>query len=265
MRPSDVLMTRIPKHRRSRSRSRSHKGLQCRAESHETGIVHYFDVDEIMKLANLYVHSHAAQLKVDISKNASLWLRLKQGVTPALNYREWDAPVYRILYGGFDPLSIAGSLKDGGRFNIGGPQFINDKKLFPGLASRGCLYAAESQQCARLEAGSPLGKAEEYSLLPQKKFQLWNLSDIIVQLDIPGLLEQVKAIPMSAAWSAQKSPLASQLLAAYLRDIGGDGVIFPSTKDPNSNIMAFFFKDDQESHVAFKSEPIKDISKGETK
>jgi len=254
--PSNALVRRTHKSTRSGGRRR----IRFQAHSQKTGIVHDADVDGMIELVDLYVKNYSTRLKVDLKKSAALWQQLQERNRPESEYIEWKQPVIRIIYGGYNPLSIAGSLANGGRFNIGGSQYIKHEKLFPSISVQGCLYAAETSACARLEGSSPIGKFKEYLLIPEKNFQMWNLSRIIAQLDIPGLLDEVNATPMSAAWATQKSPLASQLLATYLRSIGGDGVVFPSTKKPEKNILAFFFRDDEESKKAFSLGPVDHIS-----
>ncbi|MEO7162248.1 MAG: hypothetical protein ABI041_04965 [Bdellovibrionia bacterium] len=38
-------------------------------------------------------------------------------------------------------------------------------------------------------------------------------------------------------------PLLSQLIALHLKNIGGDGLFFPSTKDPTGGIVLSIFSD----------------------
>jgi hypothetical protein len=167
----------------------------------------------------------------------------------------WTKPVYRIVYGGFNPLSVAGSLATGGRFNLGGAQYL-EEDLFPGVQMEACLYGATTIECAKLEAGSFLGNAELYKITPKQPQELWNLENVLQALSDPCLLDLVKKVPTSKRWILQKTPLFSQLISCLLRSIGGNGLIFPSTKLPAENIIAFFLKDDQQSQSFFKAERI---------
>ena len=69
---------------------------------------------------------------------------------------------------------------------------------------------------------------------------------MIQKLNHADLDAFVKASPVAAVWGYQKVPMIPQLLAHTLRKIGGDGLIFPSTKDPSAQNLAFFLKSDAE-------------------
>lgn len=230
--------------------------IRCRAESRDTGLVHDFDVQGIADLAETYAESHAARLKVDLAKNSAFWRRLQGGISPAPTFLEWTKPVYRLVYGDYDPLSILGSITFGGRFNVGGSQYIHDQKLFPGLVAQGCIYGATTLDCAYAEAGDLVGCPDQYEIIPKYSMKLWRLADVINHLDIPGLLAEVNAVPTAGVWAAQRSPLQSQLLATYLRSIGGDGLIFPSTKQPDEMVVTFFLKDEEASKKALTARPV---------
>ena len=82
---------------------------------------------------------------------------------------------------------------------------------------------------------------------------LWDLTQVIQTLNRPGLKDLVKTSPLDAIWVYQKVPLIPQLLAHFLRSLGGDGIVFPSTKHPGSQNFAFFFKSDVDSMAAFNA------------
>jgi hypothetical protein len=52
-------------------------------------------------------------------------------------------------------------------------------------------------------------------------------------------------------------PKISQILAHYLRQYEGDGLIYPSTKDHRQNILAFFIKDDAQAKQLFSVKQLK--------
>jgi hypothetical protein len=161
----------------------------------------------------------------------------------------WEGPLYRIVYGGYDPLAIAGSLAAGGRFNIGGAQaFVS----FPKYKMHACLYAASTRACARKEAGEFLGNPEEYELTPQRPLKLWDLKTIIQnQIAYPSLQTLVDATPLAARWVLQKVPKVSQIIGFILKEKGGDGLLHPSTKDRKEKVLAFFVKDDLHTRRLF--------------
>lgn len=158
------------------------------------------------------------------------------------------------MYGNYHPLTIAGSLAAGGRFNIGGAQVSH---LFPNFSMRACLYAASTLNCARKEVGEIQGLSQEYCLKPIQTLHLWDLKNLIKNhISYPKIKEIIEKSPLAARWELQKVPKISQILAHYLRQHGGDGLIYPSTKDPKQNILAFFIKDDTHAQQIFSFKQI---------
>jgi RES domain-containing protein len=164
---------------------------------------------------------------------------------------EWQKSVYRIVYGGYNPLSVAGSLAAGGRFNVGGAQV---SPLFPNFSMHACLYAASSLSCARKEVGELTAAIEAYELKPKDSLLLWDLCAIIENhLPYTDLREIIDTAPLAARWELQKVPKISQILAHHLRQLGGHGLIYPSTKDRRQTILAFFIKDDADAMERFSA------------
>ena len=223
--------------------------LSLAATSSRTGITHIFgDTSHFEKEIKLLQRSKKDQEFKDSVNSLSFfsWLNEQSlSVSPSIS---WNAPLYRLVYNGFSPTSIMGSLADGGRFNVGGAQ-LNPR--FPSVNKAGCLYLASSIKCCYAEAAPPHGKPEECELTPKKAFLLWDLSRVIQNLNRPGLEDLVKSSPMEAIWSYQKIPMIPQLLAAHLRTLGGDGLVYPSTKDTSAKNFVFFFRTDAESEQAF--------------
>lgn len=161
--------------------------------------------------------------------------------------------VFRFANPLYPVTTIVGSISDGGRFNVGAAQVRAD---FPTLNKAGCLYTASSKECALAEAAIPHGTLKMYELTPIKKFQVWDLAGVIAQLNYPNLLDLVKASDGEALWVYRKLPAIPQLLAMKLREIGGDGIKFESTKAAGHSNIAFFFKTDLESSAAFDCKEI---------
>lgn len=193
--------------------------LSITAISQKSGITHHFnDLDALQALAKSYLSKWNSQLESDLIESMRLWGWLEsQKKNSSYELIQWQKPVYRIVFGGLDPLSVAGSLATGGRFNLGGAQIV-DGELFPGLQMGACLYGASSIECAKLEAGIPLGNAEIYQLTPKNSRKLWDLEKILNNLSDPILRDLVRKSPMSKRWVLQKTPLFSQLFGAHLRE-----------------------------------------------
>lgn len=227
------------------------KRIGIAAKSTKTGLVHVFefeDLNETEKLSKALKASKEARLETDLVNSLAFWSWLqKQTITDTPNIG-WTQPVYRLTYGGFSPVSIVGSVGDGGRFNIGSAQMCPE---FPLITKSGCLYTASTLKCCYVEASGPTGKPDEFSLTPTKEFKLWDLTQVITSLNRVGLLDEVKDSPLAGLWVYQKVPKISQLLVHHLRSIGGDGVIFPSTKDQEALNVAFFFRTDDEAKNGF--------------
>lgn len=168
------------------------------------------------------------------------WLS-KQPTLPFGADVSWDAPDYRLMYGGAPVWSILGSFGAGGRFNPGMAQM---SAHFPNLKAQGCLYMASTLECCYAEAPPPYGDPQQFELAPQRPFVLWDMKKVLRHYGDPVLEQRVLNTPLDAIWSHQKVPMTSQLLAAELRRIGGDGIIMPSTKRTNDSTIALFFDSD---------------------
>ncbi len=151
---------------------------------------------------------------------------------------------YRYAHPKFGPLAIAGNLAMGGRFNIGGAQL---DKNFPSLKMFSCLYIASSEECAIEEAVKPLGGLQMYKLKPKRTLKLWDLQKVITKLNYPNLDNQVESSHGEKIWAYQKFPIESQILSHYLKNLGGDGIFFGSTKLDGHKNIALFFTDDADA------------------
>ena len=227
----------------------SKKRLGLAATSSKTGITHIFsDTSHFEKEIKLLQRARKDQEFKDAVNSLSFFSWLNQQSLKMTPDFEWSSPLYRLVYNGFSPTSIMGSFADGGRFNVGGAQL---HPRFPSVKKAGCLYLASSIQCCYAEAAPPYGKPEEFEIVPNRTFRLWDLARVIQALNRPGLEDLVKSSPTEAIWSYQKVPMIPQLLASHLRSISGDGLVYASTKDPSAKNFAFFFRDDTESERAF--------------
>lgn len=231
----------------------SKQKISIKATSEKTGLTHVFD--DIEKLVKDFEAKQQGRHTAELinGKRFYDWLK-KQDFDSSLETAYWNKPVYRVVSPGILALSIAGSLADGGRFNVGGAQ---QHPLFSTIKKAGCLYAASSIKCALAETAKPFGLLEKYQLIPKHPLKVWDLRKIINKLDWPGLNELVNSAPVDAIWGYQKVPLIPQLLASHLRSIGGDGIKFKSVKDGSAHNLAFFFKQDKQCMEAFLSKRIR--------
>ncbi len=247
--------------RRSPQSKKPHARVVLAAHSSRTGITHVFgDIKEAQRLANQFKRAKKAKLETDLVNGIAFWNWITQQTLPTAKPDvPWKAPVFRLTYGGFSPRSIVGSIADGGRFNVGGAQICPE---LPEVKKAGCLYAASTLSCCYLEASGPTGKPDEFQLTPTKTYMMWDLAKIIAELKHPGLEDLLKASPMAASWGYQKVPMIPQLLAHFLRNLGGDGLFFPSTKDPSALNLAFFFKTDEDVRNGFTEKLFLPTGKG---
>ena len=159
----------------------------------------------------------------------------------------FNDPVYRVYPKQWSVTSIIGSISDGARLNIGGLQVL--KSNFP-FNKFGALYLSDTMDGAIAEycQGTPLDANDyRYTLQPQRTFELWDLDKVVSNLQIPSLKLLIDKLPIGGGWGNCKVPMPSQILSTWLKNIGGDGIIYTSTKDSNSKIIAIFTKDDNES------------------
>lgn len=157
-----------------------------------------------------------------------------------INYQDIG---FRYAHPNFGPQTIVGSLIHGGRFNIGGAQLNTH---FPSFTAFGCLYVASSEECATEEAAKPIGGLKLYKIKPKQILKLWDLQKVIASLDFVNLIDLVRASHGEKIWGYQKFPTEPQILAYTLKLLGGDGLIFESTKSNGHSNIAFFFDNDED-------------------
>ena len=245
----------LSRRRTKRSRGAQERDVVIRAASSRTGIVHVFSsLKGLEELSRTFERKNFEQRTVDLVNAVSFWNGIKSQA--ALTFGPditWTDPFYRVCWGSYDPLSIAGSLATGGRFNVGGAQVHSE---LPEVKMCGALYGASTLNCALAEAGPAKG-ATRYEIRLKEPLTLWDLERVIRHFARPSLDEMVRAAPMNAKWEMQKVPLIPQLLGHHLRVLGGNGLVFPSTKDPSgSKVLALFVSTDDESKQRFEATEI---------
>jgi hypothetical protein len=227
------------------------------ALSPKTKILHSFELEALQKQARAFEEKAKARRELQLVESSAFWRWLRGQKKPCLKVHQQvvATPSYRIVFGGGSPLSTEGSLAKGGRFNIGGAQLtqFGDLKTFK---MRACLYTASTAKCALAEVGDPLGAGVIHKIAPMSPMVLWDLSTVLKELAWPDLESKVSDTVLGSDWGLQKIPTVSQILASHLRDLGGQGLVYPSTKDPSALNIAYFIEQDMKADVLFSSSQI---------
>ncbi len=247
---SRVCFLKAMRRRSKITQRRSKVQTSMRATSQRTGLAHELINISALEQFRKDQERHRRQKEaLDLQESFGFiqWY-LKQSPLPFGPDFQWKEPVYRLMYGGASPLSTAGSLGAGGRFNSGMAQM---SAQFPQLRAEACLYTSSTLECCYSEAQPPYGNPQEYQLTPDRVFLLWDLKKVLRHYADPTLEQRIQNSPLDATWSHQKVPMTSQLLAFELRQLGGDGIILPSTKCTQDLNIAFFFQSDNACERAF--------------
>ena len=213
-------------------------------------IIHTFNIDASKNFAKTSVKRYLARTEARIygALNFYEWLSKERHLDFAAFRTLYDQHLYRVS--DFPPLSTAGNFAHGGRFNVGVSQYVEYLDIKPFAA----LYFADSLQCAVDEHthGTMLSPQDKkHALTPSRSFELWNIDKVVQHLALPNIRNLVDQRRMLSLWGYYKVPLQSQILGYWLKEIGGDGVIFRSTRTPKSRCVALFVKDDKHANSLF--------------
>ena len=213
-------------------------------------IIHTFDIEASKSFAKSSVKRYLARTEARIYGALAFqeWLSKEHQLNFASFTTLYNNTLYRVS--DFPPLSTTGSFAYGGRFNIGASQFVEYIDVRPFAA----LYFADSLQCAVDEyihgtALSPQDK--KHALIPSRSFELWNIDSVVQHLHLPNIKNLIEQRRMLSSWGYYKVPLQSQILGHWLKEIGGDGIIFRSTRHPKAHCVALFVKDDAHAKSLF--------------
>lgn len=100
---------------------------------------------------------------------------------------------------------------------------------------------------------------EIYELSLLKSVKLWDVRSLLTSVEnSESLIAAIDKSPFNMQWSLQKFPTPSQILGSALRKIGGDGILYPSTKQEGGIVFGFFVKDETEGNSKFKATRISD-------
>ena len=170
--------------------------------------------------------------------------------------KRFDNPIFfRRVGPKRDVLDTAGSLSDGGRFNIGGAQTSSrSSATFNGLGGkRSALYLGENRTVVQKEYGDfamPGSKAITYSIKLKKRKHI-DLIDVTLAINalsksIPNIKEILGSDSMNGMWVDLKQPTPSQIFGHWLMahsPKGTQGIRFPSTRDHKSSNICLYFED----------------------
>ncbi len=237
-----------------RSKKVVKKTLQL--QSKKSGLTHRIDdFDGFEKFAKSILHKFATDNQLQLAQSLK-FQEAVGGISLDMSFlKSYDRlESYRICFDGLEPLSIVGSFGCGGRFNVGASQ--KSEHFQHEMAA--CIYAASSIDCAKAETG-PHQNPEIYELSLLKPIKLWDVKALFSSLDnSESLISSIEKSPFNMQWSLQKFPTPSQILGSALRKIGGDGILYPSTKFSEGTVFGFFVKDGAEAEARFKATRISD-------
>lgn len=183
--------------------------------------------------------------------------------------KNYNNPIYyRRVCEMFDPLDIAGSLSDGGRFNIGGSQASTKySELFKPIGQKqACLYFAENPKIARIEFGDidMLNSSALSYKITLKSIEVINLIELDLVLNdistqFTNVAQNLNNYSINAKWGDIKYPEVTQILGHWLKYYSkgkAHGIRFKSSKDQNYYNICFYLKDTRQSHSIFNYEII---------
>lgn len=164
-----------------------------------------------------------------------------------------------------DVLDTAGSLSDGGRFNIGGAQSSSIvTNLFRPIGEKRCaLYVSEDASIARKEFGDakiPRSTALTYSITLRRKKSL-ALIDVKRALSdlsrkIPEIRDLIGSSSMNGKWVDLKRPAPCQVFGHWLihhAPKNTNGIRFPSSHDDTVSNVCIFVADTVECKRILKA------------
>ncbi|NOZ51701.1 MAG: hypothetical protein GXP08_00960 [Gammaproteobacteria bacterium] len=100
--------------------------------------------------------------------------------------------------------------------------------------------------------GTPLATGDKkYRFTPSKELTLWDIEKIIKFIQYPNLRYLLNQGPLTSDWGYCKVPMQSQILGYWLKQLGGDGIIFNSTQSQKSRCIAIFANDDKHAKKLF--------------
>lgn len=220
----------------------------------------------ILKMSELFSNRDTFNLLA----SKLLFKQLKQCSFDLKWIKKFENPeLYRRVGPKRDVLDTAGSLSDGGRFNMGGAQSsTHTSKAFAEIGGkRGALYLGENITVVQKEYGDfgmPGSKAVTYSIQLKRKKYI-DLIDATLAINslsksIPNIKDILGSDSMNGKWIDLKQPTPSQIFGHWLMSHspkGTAGIKFPSTHDTNSSNICLYFEDSAACKKLLKATQLK--------
>lgn len=178
-----------------------------------------------------------------------------------------EKPIYYRRVGrNRDELDVAGSLSDGGRFNLGGAQTSSQfRNEFTPIGNKcGAIYLGEDIVTTQKEFGDfgmPGSTAITYQVqLKRRKYlNLIEVENVLkdLSLPIPNIRSLIGTQSMNGCWGDLKIPSPSQILGHWLMqhaEMNVDGLRFCSTHDKNYFNVCLYMPDARAVKKLLKSQ-----------
>ncbi|MES2615966.1 MAG: RES domain-containing protein [Bdellovibrionota bacterium] len=178
-----------------------------------------------------------------------------------------EKPIYYRRVGrNRDELDVAGSLSDGGRFNLGGAQTSSQfrNEFNPIGNKRGAIYLGEDIVTTQKEFGDwgMLGSTATTYQVQLKRRKYLNLIEVEnvlkdLSLPIPNIRSLIGTQSMNGCWGDLKIPSPSQILGHWLMEhaqTNTDGLRFCSTQDKNYFNVCLYMPDARAAKKLLKSQ-----------
>lgn len=245
-------MAKLNRHLRGLRKATARKRKRAIYTQTNKLVQEFGDVDGLERLAEEYVRKQSGANTADLIESTAFYNFLRNESIQFSEYEiSWSGPLFRVTTGSYHPLSVAGSLAYGGRYNVGGAQVTAFGDL-SGLPAAAVLYFGGNKQTALTEADTQ--RPVLYQAKPVRALSLWNINRLIENLNWASVKTQIEAVPWAANWSLQKCPKVSQILGAHLRSLGGDGFYCQSVKVPEGVVVGVFAADDLSAQAMFSIE-----------
>ena len=232
------------------------KGGRIKVQSVNTGLTLDGHVEDINELTNLFKDKWQTKQRTDLQYSLTIYRTILSSSNFRIYKKTINKNLYRLTFGNCFPLDIAGSLADGGRFNIGGAQGAIANKFFS-MKKGACIYCADSLPCAKAETQFARN-ADVFLLQPKKPLNLIDLEKTAINFSgYSNLKKDLDISPFSAKWDLQSVPTVSQIFVTYLRDnFDFDGVFYPSTKYARCKNVAIFIPQGKTGANFFKKKKL---------